>query len=114
MSSRLFQRIREELALAYSIFTFQSFYSKAGISGIYLGTRPSAAERAVDAVRAELDKLAQNGMSGKELEQIKQQVKGQIMLSLESPGARLFRLVAGPGVPGLVSGFNIRFMFVVF
>ena len=92
MSSRLFQRVREELALVYSVFSFQSFYSQAGISGVYLGTRPSTAGKAVDAVREELDKLAQEGMSGEEVEKIKQQVKGQIMLSLESPGARLFRL----------------------
>lgn len=92
MSSRLFQRVREELALAYSVFTFQSFYSLAGVSGVYLGTRPSTAEKAVEAVRGELDRVAQNGMSEDELDQIKQQVKGQIMLSLESTGARLYRL----------------------
>jgi predicted Zn-dependent peptidase len=94
MSSRLFQRIREELALAYSVFTFQSFYSKAGISGVYLGTRPATGEKAVDAIRGELDDVAQNGISADELDQIKQQVKGQIMLSLESPGARLYRLAS--------------------
>jgi predicted Zn-dependent peptidase len=94
MSSRLFQRIREELALAYSVFTFQSFYSKAGISGLYLGTRPATGEKAVEAVRGELDDVAQNGISADELEQIKQQVKGQIMLSLESTGARLYRLAS--------------------
>jgi predicted Zn-dependent peptidase len=94
MSSRLFQRVREELALAYSVFSFQSFYSKAGISGVYLGTRPSTAEKAIGAVRQVLDYVAHNGMAPKELEQIKQQVKGQIMLSLESTGARLYRLAS--------------------
>jgi len=94
MSSRLFQRVREELALAYSVFTFQSFYSKAGVSGVYVGTRPSTAEKAVSVVREELDSVAQNGMSEEELEQIKRQVKGQIMLSLESTGARLYRLAS--------------------
>ena len=92
MSSRLFQRVREELALVYSVFTFQSFYSKAGISGVYLGTRPASADKAVEAVRAELDKVAHHGMTDGELAQIKKQVKGQIMLSLESSGARLYRL----------------------
>jgi len=92
MSSRLFQRVREELALVYSVFTFQSFYSRAGISGVYLGTRPSSAEKAVETVREELNKVAQDGMREEELEQIKQQVKGQIMISLESTGARLYRL----------------------
>ncbi len=94
MSSRLFQRIREELGLVYSVFTFQSFYSKAGISGVYLGTRPSSVGKAVETLREELDYVAQNGMTEAELEQIKQQVKGQIMLSLESTGARLHRLAS--------------------
>ena len=94
MSSRLFQRVREELGLAYSVFTFQAFYSKAGISEIYLGTRPSSADRAVETVREELDRLDREGLSDDELDKIKQQVKGQIMLSLESTGARLFRLAS--------------------
>jgi predicted Zn-dependent peptidase len=92
MSSRLFQKVREELALAYSVFTFQSFYSTAGVTGVYVGTRPPSAQRAVDAVRAELGRVAEAGLPPRELEQVKQQVKGQIMLSLESTGARLFRL----------------------
>jgi predicted Zn-dependent peptidase len=94
MSSRLFQRVREELALVYSVFTFQSFYSQAGITGIYLGTRPATAEKAVDAVREELRRLAADGLPQEELGKIKQQVKGQIMLSLESPVSRLFRLAS--------------------
>jgi predicted Zn-dependent peptidase len=92
MSSRLFQRVREELALAYAVFTFQSFYSRGGISGVYVGTRPSSAEKAADAVRGELARLAAEGLPAEELEQTKQQLKGQIMLSLESTGARLYRL----------------------
>jgi predicted Zn-dependent peptidase len=92
MSSRLFQRVREELALAYSVFSFQSFYSTAGITGVYLGTRPPFAQQAVDAVREELNRVADGGLPPPELAQVKQQVKGQIMLSLESTGARLYRL----------------------
>ena len=87
-----FQRIREELALAYSVFSFQSFYSRAGVSGVYLGTRPATARKAVQAVREELARVAQEGLSKEELEQTKQQLKGQIMLSLESTGSRLYRL----------------------
>lgn len=94
MSSRLFQRIREELALAYSVFTFQSFYSRAGISGVYVGTRPSTGEKAAEAVGQELDRVATEGLEKEEFEQTKQQLKGQIMLSLESTGARLYRLAS--------------------
>lgn len=92
MSSRLFQRIREELGLAYSVFTFQSFYSMGGITGVYVGTRPATAQKAAEAVRGELAEVASNGLPEEEVEQTKQQLKGQIMLSLESTGARLFRL----------------------
>ena len=94
MSSRLFQRIREELALAYSVFTFQSFYSRGGVSGVYVGTRPSTADTAAEAVREELARVFSESLSGEELEQTKQQLKGQIMLSLESTGSRLYRLAS--------------------
>jgi len=92
MSSRLFQRVREELALAYTVYTFQSFYSLGGISGVYVGTRPGWGEKAVDAIREELGRVAREGLPGEELARTKSQVKGQIMLSLESTGARLYRL----------------------
>ena len=92
MSSRLFQRIREELALAYTVYSFQSFYALAGLTGVYVGTRPAWEQRAVDAVREELARVAREGLPESELEQTKRQVKGQIMLSLESTGARLHRL----------------------
>jgi len=92
MSSRLFQRIREELALAYAVYTFQSFYSLAGVGGVYVGTRPEWAARAVEAVRRELLRLAEEGLPPGELEEAKRQVKGQIILSLESTSARLYRL----------------------
>lgn len=92
MSSRLFQRVREELALAYTVYTFQSFYSQAGISGVYVGTRPGWGERAVEAIREELARVAAEGLPADELARTKSQVKGQIMLSLESTGARLYRL----------------------
>jgi predicted Zn-dependent peptidase len=94
MSSRLFQRIREELGLCYSVFTFHSFYRMGGVGGVYVGTRPATEEQAVDAILAELTRIAEEGIPSQELEQAKQQVKGQIMLSLESTGARLYRLTA--------------------
>lgn len=94
MSSRLFQRVREELALCYSVYTYQSFYSASGVSGVYVGTRPATADRAGEAVREELALVAAEGLLDDELEQIKRQVKGQVMLSLEATGARLYRLAS--------------------
>lgn len=92
MSSRLFQRVREELGLAYTVYTFQSFYAEAGLSGVYMATRPETADQAVGEVRRELERLASAGLSGEELSGVKNQTKGQVLLSLESTSARLHRL----------------------
>lgn len=94
MSSRLFQRVREELGLCYSVFTFQSFYGAAGILGVYVGTRPATAEQASDAVRTELQRVATEGLGEGGLERIQKQVRGQVMLALESTGSRLHRLAS--------------------
>jgi predicted Zn-dependent peptidase len=92
MSSRLFQRIREELGLAYAIYAFKQFFQSSGQLGVYIGTQPGTARAAVDAIRAEYGRLAGEGLPPDELTNGKQQLKGQIMLSLESPGARMARL----------------------
>jgi predicted Zn-dependent peptidase len=92
MSSRLFQRVREELGLAYAVFAYKHFYQGSGQLGVYVGTQPSTADRAVEAIRVEYGRLAREGLPLAELTNGKQQLKGQIMLSLESPGARMARL----------------------
>ncbi len=92
MSSRLFQRVREELGLAYAIFAYKHFYQGSGQLGVYVGTQASTADRAVDAIRAEYGRLAREGLPLVELANGKQQLKGQVMLSLESPAARMGRL----------------------
>ena len=92
MSSRLFQRIREELALAYAVYSYQALYRRAGVCGSYLGTRPGCGPAALDAVREVYGELAREGFASGELHRTKEQVKGEIVLSLESPAARLHRL----------------------
>jgi predicted Zn-dependent peptidase len=92
MSSRLFQRVREELGLAYAIFAYKHFYQSGGQLGAYIGTQPATADAAVDAIRAEYARLAREGLPADELADGKQQLKGQVMLSLESPSARMGRL----------------------
>ncbi|HJQ54272.1 MAG TPA: pitrilysin family protein [Gemmatimonadaceae bacterium] len=91
MSSRLFQRIREELGLAYAVYSFQSFHEDAGMHGVYVGTTPDSARAAVDAINEELEKLASHGLSEDDLAAGKSQLKGQITLSLESPTSRMYR-----------------------
>ena len=58
MSSRLFQRVREELGLAYSVYTFQSFHADVGMHGVYVGTGPETAREALEAIHAELADVA--------------------------------------------------------
>jgi len=96
MSSRLFQRIREELGLAYAIYAFTSFYRQVGVTGVYVGTQPKTAVQAEAAIREEYAKLARAGLSGEALAEAKQQTQGQLMLSLESPSARMYRLAGFP------------------
>ncbi len=92
MSSRLFQRIREELGLAYAVYAYQQFFQSAGVAGVYVGTQPATADRAAEAIRHEYRRLAEEGLPAEELAQGKQQLKGQVMLSLESPASRMNRL----------------------
>ncbi len=92
MSSRLFQRIREELGLAYGIYAYQQFLQSAGVAGVYVGTQPKTADQARDAIRAEYRKLAQDGLTEEELAEGRQQLRGQVMLALEAPVSRMNRL----------------------
>jgi predicted Zn-dependent peptidase len=94
MSSRLFQRIREELGLAYAIYSFTSFYRAMGVAGVYVGTQPARAAEATAAIREECGRLAREGLAGAALDEAKQQTLGQLMLSLESPTAKMYRLAS--------------------
>jgi predicted Zn-dependent peptidase len=91
MSSRLFQRVREELGLAYAVYTFQSFHADVGMHGVYVGTGPETARQALDAINAELAIVAEQGLPAEELAMGKSQLKGQVTLSLESVTSRMYR-----------------------
>jgi predicted Zn-dependent peptidase len=94
MSSRLFQRVREEMGLAYAVYSFQSFHVDAGVHGVYVGTAPETAEPAATVIRDEMAAVAGAGLPVAEIEAGKRQLKGQITLSLESVTSRMYR-VAG-------------------
>jgi predicted Zn-dependent peptidase len=91
-SSRLFQKVREERGLAYNVFSFQSLFAQTGQIGIYLGTRPDNVAPALQVVADELALLRREGFSTEELERSKENVKGRMVLSLESTAARMNRL----------------------
>jgi predicted Zn-dependent peptidase len=91
MSSRMFQRVREELGLAYAVYTFQSFHADVGTHGVYVGTSPDTARQALDAIQEELATVAAHGLPADELAMGKSQLKGQLTLSLESVSSRMYR-----------------------
>lgn len=92
MSSRLFQRVREEEALAYVVYSFQQFYMDTGLYGVYIGTEPSQRDRTISVVQEEYLKFLKDGVTGEELQHAKNQLKGQLLLGLESTTTRMFRL----------------------
>jgi predicted Zn-dependent peptidase len=100
MSSRLFQEVREKRGLVYSTYSFASSYADAGYFGMYAGCTPSKVRQVLELLGAELDKLAEGGISDEELRKAVGQLCGGIVLALEDTGSRMSRL----GRAELVSG----------
>jgi predicted Zn-dependent peptidase len=92
MSSRLFQRVREERGLAYSVYSFASTYADAGMFGVYAGCQPGKTEEVLDLIRAELDAAARGELSEAEIERGKGQMRGGTVLGLEDAGSRMTRI----------------------
>lgn len=95
MSSRLFQNIREKYGFAYSIYSFANLLSDAGNFGVYIGTDVHNIENSIELINKELDKLKSKPVSEAELKRTKEQLKGTMMLSLESMSNRMMRLGGG-------------------
>ncbi len=91
-SSRLFQEIRERRGLAYSVFSFSNLYAHTGEVGLYLGTRPENIGEALAVVAAELERCVEDPASEEELVRSRENLKGRVVLALESTGARMSRL----------------------
>ena len=91
-SSRLFQQVREQRGLAYSVYSFNSSYQDAGQIGLYVGTRPENLVEAVGVIAHELEHLASDPAGPDELLRAKDNLKGRVLLALESTGARMSRL----------------------
>jgi predicted Zn-dependent peptidase len=92
MSSRLFQTIREDRGMVYSIYSDLSPYRDTGTLCVYAGTSAGKALEVVDLILAEFRKLKQEPLSAEELTRAKDQVKGNILLGLESSNARMANL----------------------
>ena len=91
-SSRLFQEVREQRGLAYSVYSFASHYRDAGMFGVSVGCLPSKVPDVLSVVRTEIRKLAEDGISVAELERGKGQLRGALVLGLEDSGSRMSRI----------------------
>jgi predicted Zn-dependent peptidase len=91
-SSRLFQEVRERRGLAYAVYSFTSAYQDTGQVGLYIGTRPDNIAEGLAVVGSELERLREEPATSDELERAKENLKGRVVLALESTGARMNRL----------------------
>lgn len=92
LSSRLFQEIREERGMAYSVYSYHSAFVDCGLFAIYAGTRPANSKAVVECILSELSKLKRMGISESELARTKAQIKGSLYLSIESVSSIMSRL----------------------
>ncbi|MGI8760378.1 MAG: M16 family metallopeptidase [Jatrophihabitantaceae bacterium] len=106
MSSRLFQRIREQRGLAYSVYSFTCGFADAGQFGVYAGCQPGKADEVLGLMVEELDAAAAGALSVAEIERGKGQMRGGIVLGLEDSGSRMSRIGKSELVYGEVMGVD--------
>jgi predicted Zn-dependent peptidase len=92
MSSRLFKRIREELGLAYAVYSNASYFSDSGLFVIYIGTEPANAPEALAICHEEIERIFKEPVPDETLDLAKEKLKGNLLLGLESSHARMIRL----------------------
>jgi len=92
MSSRLFQSVRERAGLCYAINTFAEFTRDGGISGTFMAVSPDNASAAIDLVWREYEQLRREGISKRELDDTRDQLKGSMLLGMENVASKMSRL----------------------
>ena len=92
MSSRLFQSVREERGLAYTVYSFSAGYRDAGLFGMYAACRPGRTGQVVELLAEELGRMGEAGIEELELTRAKGQITGSFALGLEDTSSRMGRL----------------------
>jgi len=100
MSSRLFQHIREDRGLAYTVYSFLETLPDSGMFGVYAGTDPENVEQTLNLIKEDVLWFADNLLSDEELDRTKDQLKGALLLGLESPSSRMNRLARMESLTG--------------
>jgi predicted Zn-dependent peptidase len=102
MSSRLFQEIREERGLAYSVYSYRSLFEKTGCLVVYAGTAPTRAQEVMGLINEGIDTMIDTGITPRELAMAKTHLRGSLALALEDSGARMSRIGRSQLVHGSV------------
>lgn len=102
MSSRLFQEIREQRGLAYSVYSYRAAYDDAGLLAVYAGTAPERVHETLECVDRELARLARDGLPAEEVEAAKGHLVGSLSMSLETSASRMRRIGRSELVEGEV------------
>lgn len=89
LNSRLFQSIREDKGLAYSIYSYVETYHSTGLFTTYAATNANQVEKMYDAIMVEYDKLIHNGITEDELQETKEQIKSNLIIGMENMSARM-------------------------
>ncbi|GLZ75611.1 peptidase M16 [Actinorhabdospora filicis] len=95
MSSLLFQRIREERGLAYSVYAYTAAYAETGLFGVYAGCAPGKAREVLELIRQTLDEVAGGGCDAEQVARAKGALKGSMVLAMEDTSSRMSRLGKG-------------------
>jgi predicted Zn-dependent peptidase len=106
MSSRLFQEVREQRGLAYSVFSYRAAYDDAGYLAVYAGTAPDRVHETLEVVDAELAQLVRDGLPPAELDAAKGHLTGSLAMSLETSTSRMRRLGRSELVEGEVPSLD--------
>jgi predicted Zn-dependent peptidase len=92
MSSKLFQKIREDLGMAYTIFSYLDFFMDTGVIGVYLSTEKKKAAPAINTVLKEIRRFKDEKLPKSEIDSAKEQLKGSLVLGLENTSNRMNRM----------------------
>ena len=92
MSSRLFQEIRENRGLAYSVGSYTANYREGGLFGVYAGTSSETADEVVEIIQQEFKKISADNATAAELDRVKNQMKGGLVMGQESMSGRMMKM----------------------
>jgi predicted Zn-dependent peptidase len=106
MSSRLFQEVREQRGLAYSVYSYRAAFDDAGFLAVYAGTAPERVQETLEVIETELAKLVREGLPAAELDAAKGHLTGSIAMSLETSASRMRRLGRAELVEGEIPSLD--------